>query len=205
MIVKVCGMRDEANAREVAALGIDLMGFIFFERSARFVGDATPSTQAGLKRVGVFVNSPMEYIVESVAKHKLDFIQLHGNESPDMCRDVKSAILYPIGVIKAISIASKDDITKAEDYDGAVDMLLFDTKCTGYGGSGVKFDWSILNSYHGATKFLLSGGIDVDSADDILAITHPKFAGVDLNSRFEISPALKDVGRLKKFLELINR
>ncbi len=200
MIVKVCGMREAENVAQVAALSPDLMGFILFDRSPRFVECVAPVTPQDVQRVGVFVNATMSYIAEMVKRHSLNVVQLHGSESVEMCRWAREQGLV---VIKAISISSPSDMTLAVEYAGAVDYLLFDTKCAEHGGSGRRFDWTILDSYQGETPFLLSGGIDEDSAEEILAITHKRFAGVDLNSRFEISPALKDIAKLERFLEKI--
>ncbi len=194
-------MREQGNADGVVALGVSMMGFIFYERSARFVGDATPTTSPEVKRVGVFVNAELEYMLNMAKSHALNYIQLHGTESLEVCRAIKS---HGLGVIKAISVATPADIERAQEYDREVDFLLFDTKCAGYGGSGERFDWSMLNGYRGTTKFLLSGGIDENMAQEIGSISHPLFAGVDLNSRFESAPALKNIEKLKNFItELI--
>ncbi len=200
MIVKVCGMREAENVVAVASLGIDLMGFILFDRSPRYVEGVAPKTTEGIKRVGVFVNSPMEHVVEMVARHSLSVVQLHGKESVDLCGALKSRGLL---VIKAIPISTPSDMARAEEYAAVVDYLLFDTKCAEHGGSGRRFDWSILDCYGGSTPFLLSGGIDEESAAEILTIEHKQFAGVDLNSRFEIAPALKDIDKLTRFIAKI--
>ncbi len=203
MIVKVCGMRDPQNVGDVASLeGLGMMGFIFYARSPRFVGDSVPPTPKGIKRVGVFVNASTEEMLESVESHSLDVVQLHGGESPSQCKELRGR---GIEVIKAISVANREDIALAAEYEQSVDYLLFDTKCKEYGGSGVRFDWSILDEYSGKTPFLLSGGLDESVADDIAQLSHSAFAGVDLNSRFEISPALKDVDRLRKFIEKLEK
>lgn len=194
-------MREAENVAEVARLGISMMGFIFFDRSARFVVDDAPATPRGVERVGVFVNSSKEYILEIANRHKLTHIQLHGAESVDLCREIRE---HGFSVIKAISIASVADVEQTKIYDGEVDYLLFDTKCEGHGGSGRCFDWGVLNSYSGGTKFLLSGGIDETMADDVSKISHPQLVGVDLNSRFEDSPALKNVDKLKAFIGKLN-
>lgn len=201
MIVKVCGMREDANAQAVAALGVDCMGFIFFERSQRFVGDFTPSTPSNIARVGVFVDAELSYIEAMVEKHSLDYVQLHGKESVEVCREIKSR--GAVKVIKAISVAGAEDFELASLYDGEVDYLLFDTKCDCYGGSGVTFDWSLLENYRGETPFLLSGGIDESMAEQISEIRYKSFAGVDLNSRFEVSPAFKNIEKLRNFIEKI--
>ncbi len=202
MLVKVCGMREGQNVADVAELGISMMGFIFFDRSARFVSSEAPATPRGIERVGVFVNELKENIVEVATRNSLNYIQLHGAESVSLCRELKS---LGYGIIKAISVESPTDMSRADMYDGEVDYLLFDTKCAEHGGSGRRFDWSILDLYTGSTKFLLSGGIDENMADDISQITHPKLFGVDLNSRFEESPALKNIAKLKVFIEKLKK
>ncbi len=191
-------MREVENVREVADLGISMMGFIFFDRSARFVEGCAPATPDGVKRVGVFVNASMDYILEVAKANNLNYIQLHGAESVEFCCALK---LRGLGVIKAISVATPSDVERAQIYDGEVDYLLFDTKCAEHGGSGRRFDWSILNHYTGATAFLLSGGVDESMASEVAQISHPQFIGVDLNSRFEDSPALKNIDKLKMFIE----
>ncbi len=200
MIVKVCGMREAGNVATVGSLAIQFMGFILFDRSPRYVADVAPETAAGIKRVGVFVNASEAEIAEQVKKQRLDFVQLHGSESAELCEALKRRGL---GVIKAISIASPEDMRQTAKYEAVVDYLLFDTKCAEHGGSGRRFDWSILDSYSGATPFLLSGGIDEESAGEIRTINHNAFAGVDLNSRFEAAPAVKDITKLKNFLKIL--
>lgn len=200
MIVKVCGMREAKNVAEVASLGISMMGFILYDRSPRYLDEVAPTTAEGILRVGVFVNASVSEVLEWAQFHGLHYVQLHGGESPAMCRQLRC---YGLGVIKAISVATAEDLSRTRQYDGVVDYLLFDTKCSSHGGSGERFDWSILSSYRDTTPFLLSGGIDEMAADEILQINHPAFAGVDLNSRFEISPALKDCDKLKRFIEKI--
>lgn len=197
MIVKVCGMREPDNIRDVEALHPDMMGFICWEKSPRYVA-AVPSYLPKCHRVCVFVNSSINYALQMADSFKADYLQLHGSETPDFCQELKQAT--GLKIIKAISIANSTDIEKSKEYQGVADILLFDTKCASVGGSGVKFDWSILDSYSGPTPFLLSGGIGPDDAESILSIKHPMFAGVDLNSRFESAPAMKDVLKLKEFI-----
>lgn len=191
-------MRDAQNIEQIAALGVDMIGFILYDRSPRYVGDQLYPTATA--RVGVFVNECYERIVDIATRHSLTHIQLHGNESIELCNRLKKSGLK---TIKALSVAEPSDFERAEIYDGNVDLLLFDTKCKGYGGSGEQFDWSLLDNYNGSTPFLLSGGIDESSAEQILTITHPMMAGVDLNSRFEVEPALKDIDKLRTFIEKI--
>lgn len=200
MIVKVCGMREPDNIRDVEALHPDMMGFICWEKSPRYVA-AVPSYLPKCHRVCVFVNQAASYVMQMTDSLKADYIQLHGSETPELCHELKQAT--GLKIIKAISVSSIADIEKSKEYQGVADILLFDTKCASVGGSGVKFDWSILDSYSGTTPFLLSGGIGPDDAESILSIKHPMFAGVDLNSGFESSPAVKDISKLKKFITSI--
>ena len=201
MIVKVCGMREPGNIREVEALNIDWMGFIFYPKSPRLVKEQEIAKVTSAKRVGVFVDASVETMMETATTLALDYLQLHGNESPDDCHTLQKR---GYAVIKAISISSAEDVERTKEYEGRVDYFLFDTKCNGYGGSGQLFDWDILSAYKGSTPFLLSGGINPGSAEAILRFHHPQFAGIDLNSGFETEPGLKDVERLRSFLTQIN-
>lgn len=200
MIVKVCGMREPDNIRDVEALHPDMMGFICWEKSPRYVA-AVPSYLPKCHRVCVFVNPSFNYALQMADSFKADYLQLHGSETPDFCQELKQAT--GLKIIKAISIANSADIEKSKKYQGIADIMLFDTKCATVGGSGVKFDWSVIENYDGATPFMLSGGITPGDAEAILSIAHPMFAGVDLNSGFESSPAVKDISKLKKFITSI--
>lgn len=195
-LIKVCGMREAENIREVEALGIDLMGFIFWPKSSRYVSERPSYLPKKCKRVGVFVNEDIEQVKHIAADYALDYIQLHGSESPGYVQQ-----LHDWQVIKAISVSSRDDIATFKDYEGLVDYFLFDTKCTCMGGSGQQFDWSVLDSYDGNTPFLLSGGIGPDDAERVKAFHHGKCIGIDLNSKFELSPALKDINKLQEFIK----
>lgn len=220
MIVKVCGLRDGENIRQVAELGVDWIGMIFWEKSPRNV-TMIPS-HAGIlpdramdmgdfkaKRVGVFVDEMPQSIITRVVNFKLDLIQLHGKETPTLIRNLRRTldpdIRSGIQVIKAISVSCREDIAAYKDYADCVDYFLFDTKCPTVGGSGNQFDWSVLEAYDGDIPFLLSGGIGPDDAERIKAFHHPKCIGIDLNSRFEIEPALKDINKLKEFLEKVKQ
>lgn len=196
-LIKVCGMRNDANIEAVEALGVDLMGFIFYPKSPRYVASRPQYMPTGVDRVGVFVNESEATIVERIAEFGLDYVQLHGGESPQFCTLMRE---HGVKVIKAISVASRDDMQRVEEYDGVCDVLLFDTKCDGYGGSGESFDWSILADYMGATPFMLSGGIGLDNIGELVKFDHPKLMGYDLNSRFESAPAMKDISLLNRFL-----
>ena len=199
-IVKVCGMREAENIREVEALGIDLMGFIFWPKSSRYVSERPAYMPQTAKRVGVFVNEDIKQVKRIAEEYSLDVIQLHGSESPDYIRQLGSVCGDTIATVKAFNIATAADLDATKSYEGIVDYFLFDTKTPIPGGSGVQFDWSLLADYVGQTPFLLSGGIGPDDAERVKTFQHPKCIGIDLNSRFEISPGLKDVEKLKKFL-----
>ena len=205
MLIKVCGMRDENNIRQVAALGVDWIGMIFWPNSPRNV-DMIPegsTTIKGISRVGVFVDETAQNITTRVADFHLDLVQLHGHESPVAIRNLRQALPPAIRIIKAISVACRDDITAYKAYDDCVDYFLFDTKCPTVGGSGQQFDWSVLDTYDGSKPFLLSGGIGPDDAERVAAFHHPKCMGIDLNSRFESAPAQKDIAALRNFLSQI--
>ena len=200
MKVKVCGMRDAENIRKVEALGINMMGFIFYPKSSRYVSNRPAYLPQKCKRVGVFVDATIEDIRLHIVDYSLDIIQLHGHESTDFIRSLRSLCGDSIAIIKAFNIATKEDLEKAVPYTGLVDYFLFDTKGPSAGGSGEKFDWSVLEAYNGDTPFLLSGGIGPDDAERILDYHHSKCIGIDLNSRFEIEPGIKDIVKLKTFL-----
>lgn len=192
-------MRDSENIRAIEQTKTDLMGFIFHPKSPRFVASLPEYMPKKQKRVGVFVNASLEQILAKAQKFSLEYIQLHGDEPPAFCSELKNRGLK---VIRAQRIANADDIIRAESYNMA-DLMIFDTKTELYGGSGKKFNWQLLENYKGCVPFLLSGGIRSDTFEEIKAFFHPQFAGIDLNSGFEISPALKDVGKLNNFIEKI--
>lgn len=200
MIVKVCGMRDAQNIRDVEKLGVDWIGMIFWPQSKRFVAEVPSYLPKHQKRVGVFVDAPLEDIRQHISDYQLNIIQLHGQESPDYVKALK-----PHTTIKAFNIAKADDLVQTEQYEGIADYFLFDTKGLMVGGNGQKFDWSVLTAYHGKTPFLLSGGIGLDDAESINSFHHPSCIGIDLNSRFEVSPALKDIDKLRTFLGKIKQ
>ena len=224
-------MRDARNIREVSQLGVDMIGMIFYPKSPRYV--EMQSSHAGIipdyakedigvsdssensskdssktpARVGVFVDDMVQNIVTRVVNYHLDYVQLHGNEPREMCENLRSTLdpdIRPgIKIIKAISVSDASDIQKYKEYVGAVDLFLFDTKCKTVGGSGQQFDWQVLEQYDGEVPFLLSGGIGPEDASRLHAFHHPKCIGIDLNSRFEIEPGVKDVEKLKGFLNEI--
>jgi len=205
LAIKICGMKFPENILAVAALRPDFMGFIFYPKSPRYAEpldiETINSIPKSIKKIGVFVNESLENILTVVYKYNLDGVQLHGSENVEICRKLKDTGLL---VLKAFPIADAYNFNVTKTYEGACDYFLFDTKTEAYGGSGVKFDWQILNKYKGQTPFLLSGGIAADDSEAILKIEHPKFAGIDLNSKFEISPGFKNVKLLNKFLQALS-
>ena len=200
MIIKVCGMRDPENIRAAEKLNIQWLGFIFWKKSSRYVSEHPSYLPTKQKRVGVFVDADIEEVMEKIKEYTLDIIQLHGKESPAYIRQLRSACDEGITIIKALNIATPEDIGQTSPYDGMVDYFLFDTKAKMVGGNGTQFDWSVLTFYKGNTPFILSGGIGSDDAKKVKNFRHPEFAGIDLNSRFEIAPGLKDIHLIKEFL-----
>ena len=212
-------MRDADNIRDISALGVDMIGLIFYPPSPRYVQqfssgagiipDYAPDMGKTPLRVGVFVDDMPQNIVTRVYNYKLDYIQLHGNEPRETLENLRATIdpdIKPkIKIIKAISVSSAEDIKKYKEYVGAADLFLFDTKCKTVGGSGELFDWQVLQAYDGDVPFLLSGGIGPDDAERIKNFHHPKCIGIDLNSKLEIEPALKDVEKLKQFLVKVKK
>ena len=210
MIVKVCGMRDADNIREIEALGINWMGFIFWPKSSRFVSERPIYLPTKCKRVGVFVDASIGDVMTIAEQYQLDLIQLHGNESPSYITQLTShlrslSMSNGIKIIKAFNIATEADFEATEPYEDVADYFLFDTKGKSVGGNGEKFDWNVLSAYRGHTPYLLSGGIGPDDAPLINQVVEDlqsssPLIGIDLNSKFEIAPALKDVEKLKHLI-----
>lgn len=198
-------MREPDNIRDVATTGVTWMGMIFWPKSSRFVSDlsAADAIPEGITRVGVFVNQPNVEIVHIAHQCRLDIIQLHGSESPSDIQSLRTMLPEGLKVMKAISVSDATDVAKADCYADVADLLLFDTKCTTVGGSGKQFDWSVLMGYSGSLPFLLSGGIGPDDSERLASFHQPMMAGIDLNSRFELSPALKDATALACFINKI--
>ena len=212
MIIKVCGMRDAGNIREVEALlpprstlNSQLSTLNFWPKSSRFVSERPAYLPVRCKRVGVFVDEEVENVCRIADDYALDFIQLHGKESPAYLSLLRDQLEDGKALIKAFNIATPADLSLTADYEGIADYFLFDTKGKSVGGNGEKFDWSVLSAYQGSTPFLLSGGIGPDDAERVNAFRHPRCIGIDLNSRFEVKPGVKDVTALARFLnELSN-
>ena len=203
MQIKICGLRDPENIREIAALQPDFMGFIFYPNSPRYVGQldagSLTSLPTSIKKTGVFVNENLENILTVISKYNLDAVQLHGADNKKLCRKIRQEAKTM--VIKVFPIMDASNFRVTGDYEAVADFFLFDTKTDLYGGSGQKFNWNILQEYTGNKSFLLSGGIGADDVKALRAIEHPLLAGVDLNSKFELKPGVKNVALLKQFID----
>jgi phosphoribosylanthranilate isomerase len=205
MLIKICGMRDSANIQEVAALKPDLMGFIFYPKSKRYVGEGfnpelVRNLMPEIQTAGVFVNVERESMLCIAKKYRFDFVQLHGNESPGYCKEAQEE---GFKVLKAFGVDNAFDWDALQPYQRFCDYFLFDTSTEGYGGSGQKFDWEMLSQYKLKHPFFLSGGIAPGDALPIKNLNNPYLAGIDINSKFEIEPGMKDIGLLKGFLKNI--
>ena len=200
--IKVCGMRDPENISGVAATLPDYLGFIFYPKSKRFVGfEPLPKVLSivpdSVKKVGVFVDETSEKVLKIYQNWNLDVVQLHGNETPKYCQLIRNSGII---VFKAFSVDEQFDFEKLNAYSGFCDCFLFDTKGQLPGGTGQKFNWQLLENYIGDVPFFLSGGIGSEDLETVLNFSHPQLFGIDINSGFEISPALKDVERVKSFI-----
>lgn len=197
-------MKIPSNIQDASKLEPDYLGFIFHPGSPRYAAGLDPATiPLASHRVGVFVNAPQSDVLARAKEFGLQSIQLHGQESPQTCRSLKKK---GYRIIKAFPVEKGADLLQTAAYDdGCCDYFLFDTKTPQHGGSGKRFDWDILNLYRGQTPFWLSGGISPLDADEIRTLKHPKLSGVDLNSRFEIEPGLKNIELLERFIKNIRQ
>jgi phosphoribosylanthranilate isomerase len=198
--LKICGMKYLDNILEVAALLPEYMGFIFWEKSARYFDGPMPELSKSIKKVGVFVNEKSDIILDKVAQYDLQAIQLHGQESVAFCLELKNKLGVSIEIIKVFSADETFDFSLLKPYEGVCDFFLFDTKGKLPGGNGTTFDWKILEKYPSNKPFFLSGGIGIDeiaSVNEILN-THLPLYAIDVNSKFEIEPGLKNSSLLEK-------
>lgn len=200
-------MRDPENISGVVTAGPDFMGFIFYPKSKRFVGtefhaDALKAIPESVRKVGVFVNELPEDVMEICGQLNFQVAQLHGHELPEYCRQIQASGLT---VFKAFSVDEQFNFEKLEAYSGVCDYFLFDTKGNIPGGTGQKFNWKLLEKYKGDVPFFLSGGIGPDDLEAIRHFSHPRWRGIDINSGFEIEPALKDVEKVKAFIKEIRK
>jgi len=201
MKLKVCGMRHSENIKGLVDLAPDFIGFIFYPKSPRYADELDPDVLKAIPsfmlKTGVFVNAELSEIVSVSEKYQLDAVQLHGEESVEMVKELKQRGLT---VIKVFRI--NDELPDAlEVFEGHVDYFLFDTKAKAYGGTGQHFDWSVLLSYPYETPYLLSGGVELSDLETIQSLSLPGLVGLDVNSKFELEPGLKDLALVKELKE----
>jgi phosphoribosylanthranilate isomerase len=203
MKLKVCGIKDPENIKQLIDIQLDYIGFIFYPKSKRYVVNSLQSEivraiPSSINKVGVFVNESFDKIETRTKDYQLDFIQLHGDESAEFCKQLSEKGFQ---IIKAFQIHKDFNFNKLDAYKAYCKYFLFDTQTSLYGGSGHKFDWQLLENYDNEKSFFLSGGIDLDDADKILNIKNLNIHSIDINSKFEIEPGLKNIEKVKKFKE----
>lgn len=199
-------MREQGNVNQVTELKPDFMGFVFDKNSPRYFPKAQNPTDIKsiskeIKTVGVFVNEEVGNIIKTINQYQLSSVQLHGEETPEQCKQLQES---GVSVIKAFRVNKDFDFGVTEKYSPLVDFFLFDTKGKTQGGTGVRFNWELLNGKRFSKPFLLSGGIAPEHTEELKLFHHPDFAGIDINSKFEISPGLKDVTRIRSFIKAIS-
>lgn len=204
MKIKICGLKHPGNIEIIAALAPDYMGFICYPSSPRFIADdiqaeTLAALPGNIYKTAVFVNESADSITKLIDTYNFGAIQLHGNERPEFCKSFKGKVI----VIKAFGVDKNFDFEQLKQFVGSVDYFLFDTKTDKHGGSGKIFDWTLLDKYKLNIPFFLSGGLSLENLEEIKSINHPQFYGVDLNSKFEIEPGLKDIDKLKKAFDIL--
>jgi phosphoribosylanthranilate isomerase len=205
MELKVCGITTTENILELIPMNISRLGFIFYHKSKRYVygkliEDGLKEIPKHIKKTGVFVNAEIAEIEQIINQYHLDSIQLHGDESPEFCKHFRTKT----EVIKTISILDKSSFESVKLYEDACDLFLFDTHSDNYGGTGKTFDWQWLDAYTLDKPFYLSGGISLENFEEINQINHQKLIGIDINSRFEIRPGIKDIEKIIQLIKLMN-
>lgn len=202
MLIKVCGMRWAGNIEALSKLNPDYMGFIFYAPSPRYAGEilteaVTEAIPPEIKKTGVFVNGHEEIILKTAQRFHLNAVQLHGNETPDLCRRLQ---LEGLEVLKALHPEKLKNQALMTEYASVCNFFLFDTPTAQHGGSGIKFNWSVLKEYHDNVPYFLSGGIGPDDLESIESMADIKPIGLDINSRFEVEPGLKNIPLIEAFI-----
>jgi len=205
MIVKICGINDLEFLQSSASLPFNFAGFIFYPESARYLGDEImpgdlDMLPVSVNRVGVFVNEPLDLVVDVASQFALDFVQLHGDESPEYAKQLSDEF----SVIKAFRVNEKFNFSTTKPFEDFCDYFLFDTLGEKVGGTGLKFNWNLLDKYKGDVPFLLSGGIGLEDVEKIKKFSHPMFVGIDINSKFETTPGKKDLSKISHFLKQLS-
>lgn len=202
--IKICGLRHPDNIREVLALHPDYIGFIFHPTSKRFVGSLDAGWVAGLsgaKKIGVFVDADIDDVRTAVGQYQFQAVQLHGGESPSYCAKLKD---LGVEIIKVFGIGKQMDWAVVAGYEAVADYYLFDTRSDQHGGTGVRFDWTLLDGYRSTKPFFLSGGLSAENIREVLRLGDSRLYALDLNSRFETEPGMKNIELLKRTLQTIN-
>lgn len=206
MKIKVCGMKEPENIRQLSSLNPDYMGFIFYPNSKRFTAeldtDILTNLPISIKKTGVFVNEELFVIADKIKKYQLDAVQLHGDETPEICRELSE---NEVEIIKAFGIDDNFNFSNLEPYLNVVDYFLFDTKTTAHGGSGKSFNWQLLKNYIYQKPYFLSGGLSLENLDQVMNFKDNRFYAVDLNSCFELEPGIKNIQKLKEAILIINQ
>jgi phosphoribosylanthranilate isomerase len=197
-LVKVCGINRIKNLDQVSQLPIDMIGINFYLGSKRFIGNVSININPNIKRVGIFVNPTIDEIIQYSEECRLDYVQLHGAVDTAFCKEISKYVK----IIKAFGVHPSFDFKETAEFDFC-DYFLFDTASKEHGGTGQKFPWSRLDEYEGTVPFLLAGGIGPEDVNKIVEFQHPKFIGVDINSKFEIEPGLKNVEKVDAFVQLL--
>jgi phosphoribosylanthranilate isomerase len=207
--LKVCGLKYKENIVEIANLQPDYMGFIFYDPSKRFVGEdfEMPVISSDIKKVGVFVNATVDYIIDKIIKYKLNLVQLHGDENAAFCENLSLRLsqnenTQNVKIIKAFGVDTNFDFKTLESFKNSCDYFLFDTKTKEYGGSGKSFDWSILKNYDNSKPCFLSGGIGLEELKNI-SDSQLQIYAIDVNSKFEVEPGLKNIKMIKELVDVL--
>lgn len=198
-------MRERANITEVLEMKPDFMGFIFYPLSPRYVGDdfiIPEDMPLSTKKVGVFVNERNDIILKKVGKHRLDFVQLHGDETPAQCKELRDK---GVGVIKFFPVDDETDFGITTPYKDAVDYFLFDTRGRFYGGNARRFNWNVLSRYDQKIPFFLSGGITPENAGEVSTLENYNLFAIDVNSGVETRPGHKDRNKINAIKALLKK
>jgi phosphoribosylanthranilate isomerase len=203
--LKICGLKHKTNLFDVVEAGVDYVGMIFYEKSPRFVLDSLYPEDVWflpdeVEKIGVFVNASFDEIKKYAKLYQLNLIQLHGNETPEVCKQLQD---LGYGVIKAFGVDESFDFNSLNPYQSSVDFFLFDTKTSDHGGSGITFDWNILTNYTLDIPIFIGGGVGLENLNELLNFNFPFLYSVDMNSKLEIEPGLKDISKVQKAVELV--
>ncbi len=203
MKIKICGVKYRQNFNDVADLHPDYIGFIFYDKSERYIVESLMPEDVSdttIKKVGVFVNADVKYVEKNIRDYRLQAVQFHGNETPGYCDAFRS---FGIEIIKAFSVDDHFDFSTTAPYKNSCDFFLFDTKGEKKGGNGISFNWRKLQQYNQEVPFFLSGGIGSENIHEALKMHDLNVYGIDINSRIEDKPGLKNILKAKELISII--